>query len=117
MAVSYPYRRAMTSNDESAAERGGQQIPAASAETAKVIGVTNVVNKGIVSDLVSQLVTHPGTAAVVSGGLAARAGLRVLNTAITQRGETRCEELRQQGKTQRARITQQSGQDQPPATT
>ena len=84
-------------------------------ETAKVAGKTDVVSKGIVSDLVTQLVTHPGTAAAVSGSVAARAGLRVVNTAITQRGETRREELRQQGETERARITQQSGQDQPPA--
>jgi hypothetical protein len=106
----------MTTDNESAAKRGGQQTPAASSpETAKVADATGVVGKGIVSDLVTQLVTHPGTAAAVSGGLAARAGLRVVNTAITQRGETRREELRQQGETERARIAQQSGQDQPPA--
>jgi hypothetical protein len=101
----------MTMNSESAAERGGQQPPAA----AKMAGATGVVGKGIVSDLVTQLVTDPATAAAVSGGLAARAGLRVVNTAITQRGETRREQLRQQGETERARIAQQSGQDQPPA--
>ena len=115
MDVTCPYRRAMATNNESAAERGGEQIPAASPETAKVAGATGVVGKGVVSDLVTQFVTHPGTAAAVSGGLAARAGLRVVNTAITQRGETRREELRQQGETERARIAQQSGQDQPPA--
>lgn len=102
---------AMTTNDEPTAERGGQQIP----ETGKMTCATGNVGKGIVSDLVTQLVTHPGTATAVSGGLAARAGLRVVNTAITQRSETRREELRQQGATERARITQQSGQDQPPA--
>jgi len=101
----------MTTSNESAAEGGGQQIP----QVAKIAGATGVVGKGIVSDLVAQLVTHPGTAAVVSGGLAARAGLRVASTAITQRGETRREELRQQGETERARIAQQPGQDQPSA--
>jgi len=105
----------MTTNNESAAERGGQQTPAASPETAKVAGATGVVGKGIVSDLVTQLVTHPGTTAAVAGGLAARAGLQAVNIAITQRGETRREELRQQGETKRARIAQQPGQDQPPA--
>jgi hypothetical protein len=70
-----------------------------------------------VSDLVTQLVSHPETTAAVSGGLAARAGLRVLNTAITQRGKTRREELRQQGETERARIARQSDQDKPPAST
>ena len=115
MDVSCPYRRAMTTNNESAAMRGGQQIPTASPETAKVAGATGVVGKGVVSDLVTQLVNHPGTAAAVSGSLAARAGLRVVNTAITQRGETRREELRQQGETDRARVAQQSGQGQPPA--
>jgi hypothetical protein len=106
---------AMTTNNESAAERGRQQTQAASLETAKVACATGVVGKGIVSELVTPLVTHPGTAAAVSGGLAARAGLRVVSTAITQRGETRREELRQQGDTERARIVQQSGHDQPPA--
>jgi hypothetical protein len=105
----------MTNSNESAAERGGHQIPARSPETAKVAGATGVVGKGIVSDLATQLVTHPGTAAAVSGGLAARSGLRAMSTAITQRGETRREELRQQGQTERARIAQQSGQNQPPA--
>jgi hypothetical protein len=101
-------------NSVSAAERGGQQTPPASPEAAKMAGATDVVGKGIVSDLVTQLVTHPATAAAVSGGVAARAGLRVVNTAITQRGETRREQLRQQGETERARIAQQSGPDQPP---
>lgn len=104
----------MTTNNGSAAERGGQQTTAAP-ETAKLAGATGVVGKGIVSDIVTQLVTHTGTAAAVSGGLAARAGLRVVNNAIAQRGETRREELRQQGQTERARIARQSGQDQPPA--
>jgi hypothetical protein len=107
----------MTANNGPAAERGWQQTPAASPETAKMVGATGVVGKGIVSDLVTQLVSHPGTAAVVSGGLAAREGLRVMNTAITQRGKTHREELRQQGETERARITGQSGQDKPPAST
>lgn len=80
-------------------------------------GATGAVGKGIVSDLVTQLVTHPGTAAAVSGGLAARAGLRVVNTAVTQRGETRREELRQQGETERARLARQPGQDKPPSFT
>jgi hypothetical protein len=107
----------MTANNGSAAERGGQQTPAASPETAKMAGATGVVGKGIVSDLVTQLVSHPETTAAVSGGLAARAGLRVLNTAITQRGKTRREELRQQGETERARIARQSDQDKSPAST
>lgn len=115
MAVSCPYRIAMTTNNLSAAKRGGQQIPAASAETAKVVGATGVVGKGIVSDLVTQFATHPEAAAAVSAGLVARAGLRVVHTAITQRGETRREELRQQGETERTRIAQQSSQVQPPA--
>jgi hypothetical protein len=102
----------MTTNNGFAAERGGQQTTTAS-ETAKVAGATGVVGKGIVSDLVSQLVTHSGAAAAVSGGVAARAGLRVVNTAITQRGETRREELRQQGEIERARIARQPGQDPP----
>ena len=104
----------MRTENGSAAERGGQQTSTASPETAKVAGATGVVGKGIVSDLVTQLVTHPETAAAASGGLAARAGLRVVSTAITQRGETRREELRQQGETERARIARQSSQDQPP---
>jgi hypothetical protein len=66
----------MSTSDESAAEHGGQQTPAAPPETAKMAGATGVVGKGIVSDLVNQLVTHPGTAAAVSGGLAARGGSR-----------------------------------------
>jgi hypothetical protein len=106
----------MTANNGSGAERGGQQIPAASPET-KMASATSAVSKGVVSDLVTQLATHPGTAAAVSGGLAARAGLRVVNTAITQRGETRREELRQQGETERTRIARQSGQDKPPRST
>jgi hypothetical protein len=98
-------------NNQSATERGGQQIP----EAAKMASGTGVVGKGVVADFVTQLATHPGATAAVSGGLAARAGLRVVNNAITQRGETRREQLRQQGETERARIAQQSGQDQPPA--
>jgi hypothetical protein len=113
--VSQPYRGDMTANNESAAEYGGQQTLAASPETARLADATGAVCKGIVSDLVTQVVSHPGTAAAVSGGLAARAGLRVVNTAITQRGETRREELRQRGETERARIAQQADQDQPPA--
>lgn len=107
----------MTANNRSAAERDGHQTPVASPETTKMAGATGVVGKSIVSDLVTHLITDPGTAAAVSGGLAARACLRVANTAITQRGETRREELRQQGETERARIARQSGQDQPPSST
>jgi len=104
----------MTTENESAAGRGGLQTEPAPSETANVAGATGVVGKGIVSDLVTQIVTHPGTTAAVSRGLAAREGLRVVGTAITQRGETRREELRQQGDTERARIVQLSRQDQPP---
>jgi hypothetical protein len=103
----------MTSNNEPAAERGRQKTSAGSPGTAKVADASGVVGKGIVSDLVTQLVAHPEAAAAVSGGLAARAGLRVVNTAIVQRGETRREELRQQGETERARIAGPPGQDQP----
>lgn len=78
-------------------------------------GVTDVVEKGIISDFVTQLATHPDATAAASVGLAARAGLKVVNNAITQRGETRREELRQQGETERARIAQQPSQNEPPA--
>jgi hypothetical protein len=63
-----------------------------------MIGATSVVSKGIVSDVVILLVTHPETDAIGLRWPRSEAGLCVANTAITQRGETGREELRQQGK-------------------
>jgi len=82
-----------------------------------VAGENGVLGKGLLSDVVMPLVTHPDAAAAVTAvSLAGRAGARAVNNVITQRGETRREELRQQGETERARIAQQGAarQQEPP---
>jgi hypothetical protein len=118
MAVTHPYLYHMNDFDpEVAAPRGGPQNPVSSPPLTKVVGGNDVLGKGIVSDVVTSLVAHPGaTAAVTAIGVAGRAGAKVVNNAITQRGETRREELRQQGETERARIAQQGAapQQEPP---
>jgi len=80
----------------------------------KVAGGNDILAKGILSDIVAPLVTHPAAAtAVTAAGVAARAGLNVVHNTITQRGETRREDLRQQGGTERARIAQQASHQEP----
>jgi hypothetical protein len=106
----------MTYDEESVAQRGGQQEPTPPSKAAKVAGGNDILGKGIVSDIVAPLVTHPAAAtAVTAVGLAARAGLSVVNNTITQHGQTRREELRQQGETERARIARQASQQEPPS--
>lgn len=95
----------MTNNNTADPAAQQPQNPVHSQPVSKVDGASGGLSKGAVADFVMSLANHP---VEVVATVAGPAGARIVNNWIIQRGETRREQLRQEGETERARIAQQA---------